>query len=188
MEFPSVIKTDRLVLERPQPITFDLAKMLFDVVEKSRDHLKAFLPWVNKTLTPEDEFGYLKDYVDKRWNEQNGFCYFIYTADTHEFLGTIDLLHIEYEHKAAEIGFWLGIHAIGHGYMLEAVKALEKEAFAHDFHRIIIRNDTDNTKSANVAKNAGYHLDGIMRENRIYPDTGRFYSTNVWSKLKGELD
>ena len=187
MNFPSQIKTERLILEKPENITFQLAEEIYDIVEKSREHLKIFLPWARTMLSAEEEFMYLKNYAETRWFEKTGFCYLVYHRDSQKFLGVIDLIHINEKHKSAEIGFWLGVHATGQGYMLEAVKALEKEAFAQGFHRIVIANDVRNIKSANVAKNAGYHLDGIMRENKFDEETGEFNSLNIWAKLATDL-
>ncbi len=185
MDFPEKIETMRLVLKRPENSTFELAKEMYACVEKSRDHLKRFLPWARTLNSAEKEFLCLKEY-EKRWEEQSGFAYLIYLKETDRFSGVIDLINVDVKNKSAEIGFWLDQDACGKGYMLEAVKALEKEAFRQGFHRIVIRNDPENIKSVNVAKNAGYHLDGVLRQNRFDEETGQFCDSNVWSKLASE--
>lgn len=186
MNFPQKIETERLLLEWPQNPTFDLAKDMYAVVEKSRDHLAPFLKWARTMNSAEEEFVYLKNYVEARFIEKTGFCYLIYLKDTHQFIGAIDLVKVDEKKKSTEIGFWLSQNATGQGYMVEAVKALETEAFAQGFNRIVIRNDTRNIKSANVAKNAGYHLDGVMRQDRFDEEEGLFCDTNVFSKLQSE--
>ena len=183
MEFSERIETERLILERPKPITFELAKEIYRVVDDSRDTLKVWLAWAEKTLSVEDEFIALHDYMDKRWEDKTGFAYLIRLKSTNEFLGMIDFVKVDEVKKVAEIGYWLGTHATGKGYMTEAVCTLETEAFKNGLHRVVIRNEVENIKSANVAKNAGYHLDGVMREDRINLQTGAFSDTNVWSKL-----
>ena len=115
--------------------------------------------------------------------KQKSFAYLIYSKEEDLFLGVIDLIHVDVKNKSAEIGFWLDKDACGKGYMREAVKALEKEAFAQGFHRIVIGNDPKNIKSINVAKNSGYHLDGVLRQNRFDEETGEFYDSNIFSKL-----
>lgn len=185
MDFPFQIKTERLVLERPFPATFELAEELYDVVNQSRAHLAEWLPWAETLNSAEDEFVCLKSY-EQKWNEQTGFAYLIRKKDTGELLGVVDLVHVNQKYMSTEIGYWLKESACGHGYMTEAVLGLEKEAFKQGFHRIVIGNDTENLKSANVAKNAGYHLDGIMRDDRFSTAKNRFRSSNVWSKLASE--
>ena len=126
MNFPQKIETERLLLSWPQNPTFDLAKTVYAVVEKSRNHLSQFLKWAETMNSPEQEFVYLKNYAEARFIEEQGF------------------------------------------------------------YRIVIKNDVRNIQSANVAKNAGYHLDGIMRQDRFNEKTGTFRDTNIWSKLKFE--
>jgi len=183
MDFNEKIETERLVLLRPKPLTFALAEEVYRAIEQSRNELGVWLPWPHKLHSAEDEFIALHDYVDKRWEDKTGFAYLIYLKRTDEFIGVVDLMQINVEQKSAEIGYWLGTNATGNGYMREAVHALEEETFKNGLHRIIIRNDTRNIKSANVAKNAGYHLDGVMREDRLDVQTAEFVNTNVWSKL-----
>jgi RimJ/RimL family protein N-acetyltransferase len=70
--------------------------------------------------------------------------------------------------------------------MSEALAALEKEVFGQGINRIYIGNDTRNIRSVNVAKRAGYHLDGVLRQNRWDDYSQSFVDSNVWSKLKEE--
>ena len=95
-------------------------------------------------------------------------------------------MEVNQKHKSGEIGFWLSKNARGKGYMTEAVKALEAEAFKQGLNRIVIRNDIENLPSVNVAKNAGYHLDGVMRQERFSEAKNRFRDSNIWSKLKSD--
>ena len=77
--------------------------------------------------------------------------------------------------------------AQGKGYMTKAILLLEKTAFDNGFNRMEIRNDTQNIKSANVAKRAEYRLDGVMRQDRWNPYYKKIADTNVWSKLRSDL-
>ena len=81
MNFPKKIETKRLVLEWPENPTFELAKEIYDVVEKSRDHLAQFLPWARTMNSAEEEFIYLKNYAESRFVEGTGFCYLIYKKE-----------------------------------------------------------------------------------------------------------
>lgn len=186
MDFSAKIETERLVLERPYPATFELAQELYQTVDASREHIAKWLSWAETMESAEQEFAVLINYYEKNWNEQTSFAYLIREKLSGELLGVIDLIHVNTKHFSAEIGFWLKESACGHGYMTEAVLGLEKEAFKQGFHRIVIGNDTENTKSANVAKNAGYHFEGIMHEDRFDKKSGTFRSSNVWAKLKKE--
>ena len=145
MQLSEQIETERLILKHPLNPTFELAKELYAVVDSSRKSLEEWLPWPNKTNSPEDEFsGYLMGLYKKNWDEKSGCAYLIYHKETNRFLGVVDLMHISEENKSGEIGYWLGDKATGHGYMQEAVRALEATAFQAGINRIVIRNDTQN--------------------------------------------
>ncbi|MBP5616025.1 MAG: GNAT family N-acetyltransferase [Alphaproteobacteria bacterium] len=187
MDFAPLIQTPRLVLKRPYPVTFALAEEIYEAVDASREHIAEWLPWASTMNSAEDEFVYLKNYCEKKWDEQTGFAYMIRRLDNDEFLGMIDLVHINHKFFSTEIGYWLKQSACGFGYMTEAVLGLEKEAFRQGFHRIVIGTDVKNLKSASVAKNAGYHLDGVLRNDRFDESKNIFCDSNVWSKLKTEV-
>lgn len=186
MDMPDLIETQRLKLIKPKP-TFALANEIWEVVNLSRKNLRRWLPWVDGTLTPEDEFAsFLNGYCVTNWQKRSGFPYIIRLKENGEFVGCVDLMHVDDTHKTGEIGYWLGDAAVGHGYIQEAVLALEKAGFAGGLNRIVILNDTRNSRSVNVAVRCGYHLDGIMRQDRWNNHDQIFVDSNVFSKLKSE--
>ena len=186
MKFDEKIEGKRIVLERPKT-TFEQAKEIFALIEVSREELRPWLGWCDKTLRAEDTFsGFLKDWCEAHWEKEEGFAYLIREKETRAFCGTVDIFKLSDEHKSGEIGYWLGTPYVGKGYMHEAVMLLEKQAFAKGCHRIVIQNATENLRSAHVAERAGYHLDGVMRQNRWSEYHQKFFDSNVWSKLKGE--
>lgn len=188
MKMPEKITSARLILERPYPISFELAKEIFAAVDESRATLRLWLPWVDTTLKAEDEFsGYLNSYCLDNWQKETGFPYIIRLQENNKFIGGIDLMQVNEQRKSGEIGYWLIDSAVGFGYMQEAVKCIEEKGFAIGLNRIVIKNDTKNIRSANVAIRCGYHLDGIMRQDRLNNISKQFVDTNVFSKLKSEL-
>ena len=185
MNFPRIIQGEKIVLKRADA-TFKLAEELVTAVDESRKDLLPWLPWALNNKTAEDEFGWLLNWCEKNRKENVGYAYIIRKKDGGKLLGSVDFMKINKEWKSGEIGYWLRSSEVGHGYMQEAVRLLEKEVFARDFNRITILNDTRNTRSVNVAKRAGYHLDGILRQDRTSPTENIFVDTNIWSKLKSE--
>ena len=187
LNMPEKIESERIVLVRPYPATFELAKEIFEKVDLSRKTLRDWLPWVDGTKTPEDEYmGWLVDLCEKHWKEGCGFAYLIRHKKKKAVLGAIDLMRYIEQNKSAEIGYWLSDDAVGHGYVTEAVHALESVGFKKGLNRIVIANDAKNTRSVNVAKRCGYHLDGVMRKEQWSERWKSFRDHNVWSKLKSE--
>ncbi len=186
MIMPEKITSERITLQAAKNPTFKLAEEIYAAVDKSRENLKKWLPWAETTLSAEDEFMYLSDWCDKHWREGTAFAYLIRKSDNSEFLGVIDIIKVDEKNKTSEIGYWLSSDAEGKGYMSEALKALEPELFKAGINRIEIRNDPQNTHSASVAKRAGYHLDGVLRQDRWSENKQRFHDSNIWSKLSSE--
>lgn len=186
MFFPYKIIGERVYLQHPQRPTFKLAQELYKVVEASRESVLQWLPWPEKINSPEDEFLYLQNWVHQSWQDRKGCTYIVRDIKNKKILGVLDFLHIDKDNKSGEIGYWLSPSAVGNGYMSEALKILEQVIFKQGYNRIVIRNDTRNTRSVNVAKNSGYHLDGVMRQVRYLPKEKRFIDINIWSKLKDE--
>lgn len=187
IKMPEHIETKRLYLDIPTKPTFSLASEIFEEVSFSRNTLGAWFPWVEGTTLPEHTFLYLTGWCEEHYKTGVGYAYTIHSKETGKFLGMVDLMQINEGRKSAEFGYWLSDRATGNGYMTEAVRAIENVAFASDINRIIIQNDTQNTRSINVAKRCGYLLDGVMREDRIRAD-GSFRSTNIWSKIKSQWE
>ena len=187
MFFPKKIVADRIILQHPLKPTFKLAEELYAVVDASRESVLKWLPWPEKIKCAEDEFGYLNSWVHQNWLNRKGCTYIIRCKKTNNILGMIDFLHIDEENHSGEIGYWLSTNAVGNGFISEALQALEKVIFDLGFNRIIIRNDIRNTRSVNVAKRNGYHLDGVMRKAKYSAKEEQFTDVNVWSKIKDDL-
>lgn len=186
MIFPRTIKGQRIILQHPLQPTFKVAQELFAEIDASRERLGEWLPWPENTKRPEDEFGALQDWHQK-WQEKKSFAYIIRDMKSKKLLGMIEFMFADMENKSGEIGYWLSSAGEGHGYMTEALGLLEKEIFAQGFNRILIRNDTRNQRSVNVAERAGYHLDGVLRQVRWSEKDKCFISLNMWSKIKEDL-
>ena len=188
MNLPEIIKGEKVTLIRPYPITFDLANEVFCAIDSSRQSLEPWFSWVEKTQKAEDSYNYLINWCQKHWEEKSGFAYIIRENENNKLVGMIDLVKVSKSSAKTQFGYWLKEDEQGKGYMHDAVITLEKVCFDCGFNRIEIRNNTANIRSANVAKRAGYHLDGILRQNRWDTKTQSFHDSNVWSKIKSDLE
>lgn len=188
IQLPTQIESERLILTIPLGPTFELAKEIYAEIDYSRQTLMKFFPWPKSTTRPEHYFLYLANQCEAGYKNGTKFSYVIRNKKTGQFLGIVDLMKIDNDNKSGEIGYWLSDHATGNGYMTEAVRALDKAAFENGIERIIIRNATTNIPSANVAKNAGYVLEGVMRQAHISVDGNSLFDTNLWSKIKSDWE
>lgn len=182
-KFKNKLIGERIVLKRTLP-SLDLAKNMFEVIDKNRAHLASWMEWEKFTKKIEDTYRYLIE-KEKEENEGKKLEYGIYVNK--EYVGKIGIFDIDQKNKLAEIGYWISKDFTKKGYMTEAVKLLEKEFFENfKLNRIQIKCDEKNLASAGVVKKCGYILEGKNRKN-VYVDYYKdFRDTLVFSKLKEE--
>ena len=188
LNMPSKIESERIVLESAFPPSFALATEIFEKALPSYETLVQWIPWPNKVKRPEDEYGYLLNWVKRHWEEGSGFTYIIRNKDTKAFAGLIDFFKYDDKGKTAEIGYWLINEAVGNGYVTEAVRAVEKTVFEQGVNRIQIRTDTRNVRSFKVAERCGYRLEGVLRAAGWADYFQDYRDENVYSKLKSEWE
>jgi RimJ/RimL family protein N-acetyltransferase len=85
---------------------------------------------------------------------------------------------------AFEIGYWCRRAYQGQGYVTEAVTGITDFAFTHlQAKRVFIRCDTDNHASANVARRAGFDLEGTLRHDGR-KHNGALRNTLIFSQIR----
>lgn len=180
LDLAQKIAGKRIYLQKHEK-TIKQAQKMLNLVNKSFNELEPWLDWVTKEYVLENAYEYII-YCADSWEKGSDYNYAIYLNDG-TIIGNISLLAINDKHNHAEIGYWMATAFAGNGYMQEAVEILGKEAFGKGLHKIIIRTDVLNHKSANVAIKSGYILDGIMREDMYSKLQERYRDTNVFSKI-----
>lgn len=162
----------------------EMATTIFNIIDKCKE---TFTPWLGWAANYSNKAAadFLK-VVDEDWNNNTQFVYAIYLENT--FIGVISILNVAWQHKRAEIGYWLDTDYTGNGYMTEAVRLIEKELFDNDFNRIVIHTDVLNVKSAKIPQTLGYKLEGILRQDIYSEPNQRFRDRNVFSKLKSDYN
>jgi RimJ/RimL family protein N-acetyltransferase len=178
---PESISAPRLTLRRHEA---SQAAVMFAHVDHDRDRLARFLPWVPFVTTVADEEAYIADCA-KRWKDGTMFDYSLVLKDGGEYIGNAGVHTISWEHRRAEIGYWiLGSHE-GKGYVTEAAGALTRTLFDMGFHRVIIRTDDDNERSAAVPRRLSFRLEGVLRDHSL--ERGAYRTMRIYAKLATDL-
>ncbi|MBD3311434.1 MAG: GNAT family N-acetyltransferase [Candidatus Magasanikbacteria bacterium] len=183
IKFKNQLKGKRLTLKRTKP-SLKMAKIMFKVIDENRKHLEPWFPWPKLTLKVEDSLKYL---FDKEEETEKGkkIEYGIYINN--EYIGNISIFDIHDKNKSAEIGYWLSSAHTRNGYMTEALKILEKEAFERlKLNRLQIKIDEKNKASLGLAKKCGYTCEGKYREDSFSEYFNEFVNSVVYSKLRSE--
>ncbi len=162
---------------------YDLAAApaLLRCLNADRARLEGFLPWVREVRQLEDVQEFLRSgYL--QWQEGVIFDFGIFLLGSEELLGNLSCHAISWPDERCELGYWLASAHEGQGYMSEAVRMIGAELFRLGFHRLEIRCDALNEKSAAVPKRCGFSLEGLLRED-VW-ERGRRRDSMVWGKVR----
>ncbi len=138
---------------------------LFEAVDEDRDHLRRWLPWVDKH-TDRAASEETARRMHNRWMSREDLTVGIWDHSAKRLLGGSGLHRCCWEVPSFEIGYWLRRSAEGRGYMTEAAGLLCRLAFsALDAQRVVIRCDKENRRSAAVARRLGFIHEATLRND-----------------------
>ncbi|MBI2448354.1 GNAT family N-acetyltransferase [Candidatus Microgenomates bacterium] len=184
-KFKNQLFGKRIILKRTKP-NLKTASIMFETIDKNREHLGKWFPWEKFTKKIEDSIGYLFE-KEKLTKVGKKIEYGIYVNGN--YVGNISVFDINLKKKSGEIGYWISAKFARQGYVSEAVSVLEKEFFANfGLNRIQIQCDEENNASAGVAKKCKYYFEGKLRENSYDEHRDCFRNTLVFSKLRKEFN
>ena len=173
---PKSLDSTRLSLRALRP---DWAEMIFKAVDQERDRLARFLPWPAFIQSVQDERDYIER-INTQWGSGDLFDFAIFRNEDGDYIGNAGVHSINWAHDTCELGYWLLSDYEGHGFMNEAVGALEAALFEVGFHRVEIRCHSENHRSAQLPKRRGYHHEAVLRDARRTPEG--YANTLVFSK------
>ena len=111
--------------------------------------------------------------------------HWLITAHT-DVVGMIGLHSWAPGHQRAELGYDLARAQWGHGYAVEAARAVLAHGFgAMDLHRVEAYTIVDNVRSVRLLERLGFTREGTRRAY-IREDDGRRYDSAVYGLLIGE--
>lgn len=152
------------------------ASEMFALVERHRDDLRQWLPWIDSARTLGEIRRYAQ-YAQAQAQARLAFDYGIYANGS--LVGAIGLHAIDYANRATAIGYWLSPDERGRGIVTRAAGRLVTHAFADlEIHRLEIRCVIENAASRAVAERLdfsyegslahAYFLHGVFRDIALY--------------------
>jgi ribosomal-protein-serine acetyltransferase len=159
------------------------ADELFNLVDRNREYLSKWLPWVNDSNKVEDTKEFIQ-FELSRFAKNNGFSSgIIYKS---ELVGCIGIHDIDWKHKKTSIGYWLGEEYQGLGIMTRACKGLVEYAInSLGINRIEIRACTENYKSRAVPERLGFKNEGTIRQVELINE--RYYDHVIYGILREDI-
>jgi RimJ/RimL family protein N-acetyltransferase len=90
----------------------------------------------------------------------------VMSAEDTQLLGSISLMDIDWDHRRAQVGYWLARQARGHGHATRAVGLICRWGFdALGLERIELLAATQNRASQRVAERAGFTREALLRSH-----------------------
>jgi ribosomal-protein-alanine N-acetyltransferase len=85
-------------------------------------------------------------------------------------VGSVGLIHLEHEHRRAEVGYWLLPEARGHRLTVRGLELLVTWTFENlDVARLDLFTNTDNGGSMAVAERCGFIREALLRSWHLTP-------------------
>ncbi len=158
------------------------AEAVFKVIDRNRNYLKQWLPWLDESTTVEQTRKYIvSDALE--FEKKEGLDLGIWFEN--QWVGGIGYHAWGGKNRNSSIGYWLSEEFQGKGIMTDAVRALVTYGFEEmNLNRVEIHCATKNTKSRSIPERLGFKIDGTLRQAEWLYD--HFVDLTVYSVLKNE--
>ncbi len=158
------------------------APALFDLTDRSRTHLRRWMPWLDQTVSFEQTEAFVTASL-RQYADGLGYQAGIWRGAT--LLGTAGLHPIDWPNRQSALGYWIGAENEGRGLVTMACRALLRAAFVeYGLHRMELRAATGNARSRAVAERLGFRLEGVVRDAEWLYD--HYVDHAVYGLLEGE--
>jgi len=158
------------------------AEPIFTVVEKNREHLRAWLPWVDATDSPAAIREFIRGALEKyRAGLELHAAVWIEGA----IGGCVGHHAIDRANRSTSLGYWIDAAHQGKGIINRCCRVLLDYLFDEQgLHRVEIRCATGNLRSCAIPERLGFTREGVFREAEWV--SGRFVDLVVWGLLERE--
>lgn len=160
-ELPITIEGENAIITRREHIHDE---DLWNLINNSREFLRPWLFWVDKTKSVDD-VRTITDLFLKKWHNHDSFEYVVLDKVSKNLVAAGGVNVLDYRDHIACFGYYRDEKASGRGYVTELVRLLEKELEKRKVHRVVISADVENIPSQNVAIRCGYEREGISKES-----------------------
>ncbi len=167
---------------RLEPINKAFSKALIQAINKNREHLSPFLPWVPNMQTEIDSENYIANCeMLSALGKEVSFVILL----NEELVGRIGLHHLDQANRKASIGYWLTKNAERKGIILKSCKKLITYGFEKlQLQRIEINAAVENIRSQAIPQKLHFRKEGILRSAELI--NNQFHDMAVYSILKDE--
>ena len=156
------------------------AGAIFALVERNREYLRPWLPWVDHTRSAEDVREFISR-VQMQLESGQGPNAGIWVDGA--LAGNVGCHPIDWPNRNCSIGYWVDASHQGKGLITRCTTALLDHLFGEArLHRVEIRCGTGNTRSCAIPQRLGFTREGVVAEAEWV--AGRWVDLVVWGMLE----
>ena len=184
LDIHTQMQTDRLLLRCYEPGD---GQWYYRVGQKNQAHLQQYESdnVILSARSPEGAEISIREMI-AGWVARNCFFLGAFEKTSAAFVAQVYVRPVDWKLLEFEIGYFVDVDQQGKGYMTEAVNATLGWLFDHlEAHRVRLRCDDTNVRSARVAERCGFTREVHLRENKLNPD-GTFSGTLYYGILKSD--
>ncbi|MDB6137304.1 MAG: putative acetyltransferase family [Verrucomicrobiaceae bacterium] len=137
----------------------------FAVIERNRDHLAPWLPWVPLVNSIKDVARFIA-VSQAAWQGRHELACALRLNG--RIVGGIGIVDADLENECVSLGYWLDHEECGRGLMTTAARALTQWCFADlGRHRVQIRAARNNVASRSIPERLDFMEEGLLRQSAI---------------------
>ena len=157
------------------------ADELFQAVERNRQRLREWMPWVDGTQEPRDTSAFIESTIQG----QNNCDYQFAILHDQRIAGVIGFVRTDLQNKSSMIGYWIDQELEGEGIITQSVQAILKVGFeSTKLNRIVIRAQPSNLRSCAVPERLGFTDEGLEKEAELL--NGKFVDLKIYVLLRSD--
>ena len=157
------------------------AQELFEAVDRNRERLREWMPWVDGTRAPSDTLSFIEETIKGQAKGDYQFA----IIKEERIVGVIGFVRSDMANKSSMIGYWNDEQAQGQGLITLSVQAILKIGFKKiGLNRIVIRAQPTNKRSCAVPERLGFTAEGLEKEAELL--NGRFVDLKTYVLLHAE--
>lgn len=172
---------EEIILEQ---LELSHAPELFKLVDSTRNHLRAWLPWLDMSKNVSDTEFFINTTIDQHKNNQ-GPQFLIYYKNIP--CGVIGFHPIDLQNRIGGIGYWLSEAFGGKGIVITCMDLMIKFGFETlGLNKIEVGCATENRKSRAIPEKLGFKLEATLRDKEWLYD--HYVDQCLYSMLKREYN
>ena len=142
---------------------------LFALVDKNREYLKEWLPWLDKNTSEQDSESFIASLHQQLDNKQGFSCGIFFK---NKLIGICGYHPINQSNQSVTIGYWIDKERQGYGIVTQCTKFFIHYAFNElRLNKVLIPVAEGNKKSRAVCERLGLKNEGTERDaENLYGD------------------